>query len=149
MSDPHKAVTFAVWTLALAMTHIFFQRRHAPDKDKTRPRTRTQTAKLEEEESRARDAQMQQVLDSWTCQHCQHENRSLRSTRARRSTLECSNCRNDFIFCVSPRKSAHNALLDERPVQVRETRNGDEKRETDRDARDDRCTVPRAVSSGE
>ena len=59
MSDPHQAVTFAVWTLALAMAHIFFQRRHAPDKDKTRPRTRTQTAKLEEEESRARDAQVQ------------------------------------------------------------------------------------------
>jgi hypothetical protein len=126
---------------------MFFQRKQSVEKDKPRPRTRKQIARLEEEETHVRDAHMQHVLDSWICQHCQHQNRSLRSTRARRRTLECSNCRNDFIFCVSPRKSAHKALLDERPVQVCETRNG-EKYKTDQDARNDRFEVSNAVSSG-
>ena len=58
-----------------------------------------------------------EVLDSWTCSHCSFENRCLRSTLA--GALECSNCRNDFIYIISPRKIAHKALLESKPVQVR------------------------------
>ena len=111
-SMPDARVLSALLGIGFVMTHIFFNR----GVDQSRPRTRGQ-AKIEAERER-QSLNMSHVLDSWTCSWCRFENRCLRSARARRNNLECTNCRNDFICAVSPRKVAHQALLDERPVQV-------------------------------
>ncbi len=121
---PDARVLSALLGIGIVMTHIFFNR----GGDHSRPRTRGQ-AKIEAE--RERQSDMSHVLDSWTCSRCRFENRCLRSARARGRRLECTNCRNDFICAVSPRKVAHKALLDDRPVQVRRARVGT------RDASDD------------
>lgn len=111
-SSMHDVRAAAVLSLCFAMAHIFFQRKR--QSELPRPRTRTQTAKARCEPEPAVPVE---VLDSWTCSHCSFENRCLRSTLA--GALECSNCRNDLIYFISPRKIAHKALLDKKPVQVR------------------------------
>ena len=107
----HDVRAAAVLGLCFAMAHIFFQRKRQTELP--RPRTRTQTAKAQCEPEPAVPVE---VLDSWTCSHCNFENRCLRSTLA--GALECSNCRNDYIYIISPRKTAHKTLLDTKPVQV-------------------------------
>lgn len=135
---PDARVLSALLGIGFVMTHIFFNR----GVDQSRPRTRGQ-AKIEADRER-QSLNMSHVLDSWTCSRCRFENRCLRSARARRNNLECTNCRNDFICAVSPRKVAHKGLLDDRPVQVTRRRPARARRVGTRDASRRRCTNERA-----
>lgn len=115
--------SFVLGIIASAMVHIFFgNRRHeqtdSVTEDVVDAESGAYTQPHAHEESSA--------FENWLCDICDFDNRALRSTSARKSARTCSNCGNDFIYKISPRKHAHKALIEARPVQVSET--GDERR---------------------
>jgi hypothetical protein len=101
------------------MVHIFFNRiPRGKAKDSSSDVSRcSRDTRLSATRSSGTDTlEDHTAFENWCCEFCDFSNRSLRSSQA---SKVCSNCHNDFVYKLAPRKNAHRKLIEERPVQVR------------------------------